>query len=170
MEIKIRTVANLATGEKVCVKSSPSTCWYPVATNLDLYLSTDPSGLYLVLNTQLDPIAFLPTGKGVKIQVSFVSSANNSFCIAVVHSGNLLACLYEVGSISTDDVEVAEKDLEIDVAGRVGQINSWNLEGGLDILVDCLREVGICCVSGGEGIEEKRGEELWLGEEMTGGE
>lgn len=56
------TVKNLIIGEKVSVKSTPSTYVSPLTTNLALYLSTLPSALYLILQTYLQSIGFLPLG------------------------------------------------------------------------------------------------------------
>ncbi|KAA0050389.1 uncharacterized protein E5676_scaffold2679G00030 [Cucumis melo var. makuwa] len=53
---KDSTVTSLAISENVSIKSSPS-CWvYPFATSLALYLSMEPSAMYLILYTHLHPM------------------------------------------------------------------------------------------------------------------
>lgn len=62
-------VVNFATGEKVSKKSIPSNWVYPLATNLALCHSMEPSDLYLILKTHLHPMGFFPGGRSVTIQV-----------------------------------------------------------------------------------------------------
>ncbi|KAL9255645.1 hypothetical protein AKJ16_DCAP09961 [Drosera capensis] len=51
----ILMASNLATGAKVSSKSIPSSCEYPFATNLALFLMTVPFSSDLFLNTHLHP-------------------------------------------------------------------------------------------------------------------
>lgn len=60
----------------------------PLATNLALYLSADPSTFNLILNTHLQPIGTLPGGKVVMTQVLFACKASISACIASCHLGS----------------------------------------------------------------------------------
>lgn len=87
------TVTNLATGEKVSIKSMPS-CWLkPFDTKRALCLSMDPYALLLILKTHLQPNAFMSAGKGTTDQVLFVSNACNSSVIVVHHSLDKAASL-----------------------------------------------------------------------------
>ncbi|KAA0034015.1 hypothetical protein E5676_scaffold1418G00200 [Cucumis melo var. makuwa] len=62
-----------------------SLCLNLFATNLALYLSTDPSGLSFFLKTHLQPIALHPRGKSTRCQVLLDSRESISSLIASCH-------------------------------------------------------------------------------------
>lgn len=76
------TLVNLATGEKVSMKYNISYWLYPLATNLALQRSMEPSNLYLILYTHLKPIGFLYRYKLVRIHELFFSKVDNSDVMA----------------------------------------------------------------------------------------
>lgn len=99
-------MVSLAIGEKVSKKSISSNCVSPLATNLALYLSMEPSALCLILKTHLQPIGFFPCGRSVMVQVLFKCKASSSAFIAYIHWGCLIACLYVLGSSLRVIVEI----------------------------------------------------------------
>ena len=58
-------------GEKVSSLYTPSSCAYSLATRQSLYLSKEPSDLYLTLKIHLQRIAFFPRGNVDNTQVLF---------------------------------------------------------------------------------------------------
>ena len=70
-------------------------------TSLTLNLETDPSELYLTLNTHFDPIAFWPEGSFSYFQIWWLSRFYSSSSIAFLHHflwiGLLIALLYVFG-------------------------------------------------------------------------
>ena len=70
-----------------------------LAISLALYLSTEPLGLNLVLNTHLQLMSFLPGRISLIVQVLFVTKSSNYLTIASIHSrllGLETASLYVV--------------------------------------------------------------------------
>ena len=70
MANSVRKDSKRTVGENVSEKSSPGTCEKPWATNLALNLSSRPVGVYLTVNTHLDPTGLLPSGRSANSQVS----------------------------------------------------------------------------------------------------
>ena len=57
----------------------------PLATNLALYLSMDPSALYFIVYTHLHPTGFFPFGRATTSQVLFFSNTSISASMACFH-------------------------------------------------------------------------------------
>ncbi|GJZ43261.1 hypothetical protein Tco_0590516 [Tanacetum coccineum] len=73
--------------------------------------STDPSELYLILNTYFDLIGDLFDGRDVRIQVSLDSKALSSLFIASIHLESFEACGGGVGMDVIGDVLLVESAL-----------------------------------------------------------
>nr|GEY52215.1 hypothetical protein [Tanacetum cinerariifolium] len=69
-----------------------------LATNLALYLSIVPSGLYLIVNTQRHQTDFFPSGKTQVSHVLFFSRALISSFIAFLQCLDFYACSIVVGT------------------------------------------------------------------------
>ena len=59
----------------------------PFVINRALYLSIEPSGLTLIVNTHLHLTTLLPRGNSTKLHVSFFSRAHISSRTTFFHSG-----------------------------------------------------------------------------------
>lgn len=111
-----RIVAGLITGLNVSLKSKPGTWLNPFATNLDLYLLTDPSRFCFTLKTHLQPIMCLWSGGKTKAHVSFVIKALNSCCIALKQWREDKASWTELGSLfSSSSVWVVSHSLGLKI-------------------------------------------------------
>lgn len=86
---------------KFLEKSMPCICEKLWATSLTLNLATNPSRLYLTLNTYFDLIAFLPDGSLLYTYVWWFSKFCSSSSMASYHCclwiGSLVASLYNFG-------------------------------------------------------------------------
>ena len=84
------------TGEKVSLKSIPSFCVYPLATNLALNRSMLPLESFLVLNTHLQPIGLKPFGISTSSYTPLEYIDLISSYMASIH---LSDCLQEIASL-----------------------------------------------------------------------
>ena len=78
-----------------------------------LYLSIEPSGLYLTVNTHVHPIVVFPLGKLIKSQVPFISRALISSMIASLYLRTTRASYVDFG-IATEDMLVVKALKELD--------------------------------------------------------
>ena len=96
---KILIVIGFTTRLKVLVKSKLTSWRNPFATNCALCFSILLSGFSFTLNTHLQPIAFLLSGKCTSDQVLFLTSADYSSVIAAFEWSCCKASWMKTGSL-----------------------------------------------------------------------
>ena len=60
----------------------------PLATNIALYFSIDPSGWYFFLKIHLQPMSFTPLGRSTKVHVLFFLIESSSVLMALSQLDN----------------------------------------------------------------------------------
>lgn len=86
MDKMVQIIVGLTTGLNVSQKSHPGTCEHHLPTNIPFWRAIVPSRLCLILKSHLQPITFLPGGKGTKVQVWLRIKASYSSWTAIFHS------------------------------------------------------------------------------------
>ena len=124
MEITSRKVTIFVVGAKVSSQSTPSSCAYSLTIRKSLYLSTEPSDLYLTLKIHLQRIAFFPRGNVDNTQVLFFIYASYFTFMAAFNSSFPFESSNVLGSNTWNKINRSERKISCSLPHTICCLNS----------------------------------------------